>query len=154
MKPLRMEREGMSSYGREGALRSSILFLRRGRQLVLPRDWVPRRSRKEFKQVLRDMQRRLKTANDIVILGGGPAGVELAADSKALYSEKKVTLVHSRTTLLNTRFGSKLHKFATKELEKLGVDLVLGDRLSVVDEKFPGDLVLSSGKKLPCDCLV
>lgn len=112
------------------------------------------KEKQEGIQVLRDVQKRLKTANDIVILGGGPAGVELAADTKALYSEKKVTLVHSRTTLLNTRFGSKLHKFATKELEKLGVDLVLGDRLSVVDEELPCDLILSSGKKLPCNCLV
>lgn len=107
-------------------------------------------------QLFHDMQGRLRSAGNVVIVGGGPVGVELAADTKALYPDKTVNLVHSRTTLLNNRFGLKLHKVATRELEKLGVNVVLGVRLSDAEAEDNGldHLLLSSGEKLPCDCLV
>lgn len=103
-------------------------------------------------RVFRDMQDRIANATDIVVLGGGPAGVELAADAKDRYPDKTVTLVHSRDKLLN-RFGPKIQAAAAKELERLGVQVVLGERVQS-DDSESGYVMLKSGKKIPCDCLV
>ncbi|KAL1969615.1 hypothetical protein VTN77DRAFT_8168 [Rasamsonia byssochlamydoides] len=102
----------------------------------------------------RNLQDRIENAANIVVIGGGPAGVELAADAKDQYPEKNVMLVHSRDTLLN-RFGPKMQEIAMKELERLGVKIVLGERLQLqsADER-DGYVVLKSGKKVACDCLV
>ncbi|KAL2008372.1 hypothetical protein VTN00DRAFT_8354 [Thermoascus crustaceus] len=121
---------------------------------------LPSRVGKEDKadgiRLFRDMQDRIEAAKDVVVLGGGPAGVELAADAKALYPGKNVTLLHSRTRLMNGSFGPKMHEVAVKELEKLGVDLVLGERaqLPAADTETLSEVVLDSGKRIPCDCLI
>lgn len=117
---------------------------------------APSRLGKESKSeaigVFKHEQERLKAANDVVVIGGGAAGVEIAGDAKAMFPEKNVTLVHSRPVLLNT-FGPKLQKLAVTELEKLGVKVVLEERLQEVDS-VTGDVTLKSGKKITCDCLV
>ncbi|GAD96760.1 mercuric reductase, putative [Paecilomyces variotii No. 5] len=109
-------------------------------------------SKKDAIQVFKTEQERLKAAKDVVVIGGGAAGVEIAGDAKAAYPEKNVTLVHSRSALLNT-FGPKLQKLAASELEKLGVNIILQERLREVDDAT-GDVVLKSGKKITCDCLI
>lgn len=103
-------------------------------------------------KVLRGLQNRIRDANNLIVVGGGPAGVELSSDAKSLYPEKNVTLIHSRKTLLN-KFGTKLHDTALAALEGLGVRVVLGERIGPHEE---GDMhvVLGSGESIPCDLLV
>ncbi|KAJ9192664.1 hypothetical protein DTO164E3_8247 [Paecilomyces variotii] len=109
-------------------------------------------SKKDAIQVFKNQQERLKAANDVVVIGGGAAGVEIAGDAKATFPEKNVTLVHSRPVLLNT-FGPKLQKLAATELGKLGVNILFEERLQEVDDAT-GDVILQSGKKITCDCLI
>ncbi|KKA22497.1 Disulfide oxidoreductase [Rasamsonia emersonii CBS 393.64] len=103
-------------------------------------------------KVLRGLQNRIRDANNLIVVGGGPAGVELSSDAKSLYPEKNVTLIHSRKTLLN-KFGTKLHDTALAALEGLGVRVVLGERIGPHEE---GDMhvVLGSGESIPCDLLI
>jgi apoptosis-inducing factor 2 len=99
-------------------------------------------------------QTRIEAAKRIVIVGGGAAGVELAGDIKSKYSDKTVVLVHSRERLLNA-FGKALSYKAKTALEGLGVELHLGERLiSGLDLQGPGEVMLRSGKVLPCDLVV
>jgi NADH dehydrogenase FAD-containing subunit len=99
-------------------------------------------------------QDRVRVAEHIVIVGGGAAGVEVAGDIKTKYPSKTVTLVHSREELLNS-FGKGLHGIASNALEKLGVEILLGERVtSGVETEPPKAVVLRSGKVLQCDTLV
>lgn len=101
---------------------------------------------------LQAMQMRVKEANNIVIVGGGAAGVELAADAKDLYPKKVITLVHSRSALMH-RFGKCLQDEALESLESLGVEVVLNDR--VVHEDTDASTVrLESGRVICCDLSV
>ncbi|KAJ8123982.1 hypothetical protein ONZ43_g194 [Nemania bipapillata] len=77
---------------------------------------------------LRDIQNNIKEAKNLVVVGGGAAGVELATDAKSLYPEKTVVLVHSRDTVMH-RFGPELQRAATDGLKNLGVNVITGDRL-------------------------
>lgn len=103
-------------------------------------------------QVLRNMQDLVREANKIVVVGGGPAGVEIASDTKCLYPEKNVTLIHSRKRILNA-FGAKLHDTVIPALEALGVRLILGERVGSHDER-DSTVTLGSGNAIPCDLLV
>ncbi|CAG7930622.1 unnamed protein product [Penicillium olsonii] len=109
-------------------------------------------SKEEGIIALRGQQRRFDRAEDIVVIGGGAAGVELATDLKSHYPEKNVTLVHSHPKLLGAGFGPKIHDAVAKEMERLGVDLVLGERPAIPDE-FAGEIVLKD-RTVHYDCLV
>ncbi|KAL7910675.1 hypothetical protein GGI35DRAFT_478096 [Trichoderma velutinum] len=100
-------------------------------------------------KLLQGMQKGIESANTVVVVGGGAAGVEVATDAKNLYPEKDIILVHSRSAVMH-RFGKGLQKAAREGLERLGVELVLEDR--VVDEDAASRVVtLKSGRKITYD---
>jgi NADH dehydrogenase FAD-containing subunit len=109
-------------------------------------------NREDGIEILKAMQARIKAATRIVVAGGGAAGVELATDAKNQYPDKSVTLVHSRQAVMH-RFGPGLQKGALDGLQKLGVDVILGERVDPqsVDGKF---ITLASGREIECDCFI
>ena len=103
-------------------------------------------------QMLKDMQLKIRDARNLVVVGGGAAGVELATDAKDKYPDKEVVLIHSRDAVMH-RFGLALQTTAMEGLKKLGVEVVTGDRLISHDTES-GIVTLKSGKKVQCDVLV
>ena len=103
-------------------------------------------------QLLKDVQSRIHDAKRIVVVGGGAAGVELAADAKDAYPEKSIVLVHSRNKVMH-RFGPELQQAALDGLARLGVENILGEKL-VAEDSEQKMLTLSSGRKVECDFLV
>jgi thioredoxin reductase len=101
---------------------------------------------------LRAVQARIKAAARVVVAGGGAAGVELAADIKSRYPDKSVTLVHSRQAVMH-RFGPELQKSTMDALQKLGVDVILGERVDFESSETKS-VTLQSGRKIDCDCFV
>lgn len=83
-------------------------------------------------QWMRKAHQRIEKSDDIILVGGGALGVELATDIKTLYPQKKVTLIHSRQQLL-PNFDKRIHEHALAQLEKLGVHVVLGHRLALAE---------------------
>ncbi|KAJ6028981.1 uncharacterized protein N7446_011679 [Penicillium canescens] len=150
---------GGDSKGRNGKVQVSsgdwidyeYLVLATGSTARLP-SRVNWESKKDGMKAMQYQQRRFKEARDIVVVGGGAAGVELATDAKSQYPEKNVTLIHSHETLLSDGFGSKMHDVAKKALEDLGIDLVLGKR-PVLPRDETGNIELGD-RKVHFDCLV
>ncbi|KAF8516081.1 FAD/NAD-P-binding domain-containing protein [Gautieria morchelliformis] len=106
-------------------------------------------------EYFRQHQKRVESAQRIVILGGGAVGVQIATDIKETYPSKRVVLVHSRLQLLN-RFHNGLHEVVRKRCEELGIELVLGDRAVIPSKGFPieegpFEVELQSGKHLSAD---
>lgn len=103
-------------------------------------------------------QAGVKVAEEIVIVGGGAVGVQMALDMKEVYPEKQVTLVHSRERVMN-RFHEGLDAIVRKRCEDLGVDLITGQRVVVPEQGFPTDgsrteVQLKDGRKIPADLVI
>lgn len=101
---------------------------------------------------LQAMQQRIEAASNIVVVGGGAAGVEVATDAQSLYPHKHVTLIHSRHALMH-RFGKGLQDGAYEAMKKLGGDVILNERV-VAEDAAEGTVTLQSGKVIKCDLFV
>ncbi|RDY08002.1 Apoptosis-inducing factor-like A [Mucuna pruriens] len=67
---------------------------------------------------------KIKSASSILIVGGGPTGVELAAEIAVDFPDKKVTIVHKGTRLLEY-IGPKASRKTLKWLKSKKVDVKL-----------------------------
>lgn len=110
----------------------------------------------------------LAAGGGVCVVGGGAVGVEVAGDVKAAHPSCAVTLVHSGADLLSNFGGNgaartKLAAAAKRKLEKLGVVVVLSDRIPKT--RFPpnfeaahapipvpsGEVETAGGVKVPAD---
>lgn len=104
----------------------------------------------ERKAAISAFHSEIRRANNIVISGGGPVGVETAADIKLRFKDKSITVVHPASDILNSMndpFRLKAHA----HLEKIGVKLVVSERVSRFEN---GEVSLSSGGTLPADLFI
>jgi len=94
-----------------------------------------------------DITAKIKKASSILIVGGGLVGVELAAEIKETFQEKKVTVVHSKSVLLE-RSSSKAQQIAAQFLQKQGVELLFNERVVSHSRQ---NYCTYSGKKIKAD---
>ncbi|KAJ5569320.1 hypothetical protein N7450_011806 [Penicillium hetheringtonii] len=127
------------------------LLLATGSSAALP-SRVGAVDKKDGMKALQAQQEKILASRDIVVIGGGPAGVEIAADTKDRYPDKNITLIHSRQTLLNHGFGTKIHMALSKALVDLGVNLVMGEKPTIPSNET-GDIELR-GRSIHFDCLI
>lgn len=114
------------------------------------------RNKRDASEELRVLQRKIREANTIALVGGGAVGVQLAGDIKTLLPEKRVVLVHSRDQLL-PNFGVKLHDYVIEKLKVMGVEVVLEERPVLPETTTtwePTTLEFKNGKKEQFDLVV
>ncbi len=75
-----------------------------------------------------DAFENLKKSENVIIVGGGLAGVELTAEIVCKYPEKKITLIHSREELIQ-RNDKRARDYASHFLKRKKVNIVFGERL-------------------------
>jgi NADH dehydrogenase FAD-containing subunit len=76
---------------------------------------------------------KLEQSQKIVIIGGGPLGVELAGEIASKYPGKQVVLVHGNNRILEF-LSEKGSRLATAQLRAMGVEVILNDKLEKLDE--------------------
>jgi apoptosis-inducing factor 2 len=96
--------------------------------------------------VLRNYAEKLKKSNNVLIIGGGLVGVELAAEICTKFPKKEITLCHSRDKLLN-RNNKKTQTHCHNFLERHGVKLNLSQRVIINHDYF----TTTKGEKIPTD---
>jgi NADH dehydrogenase len=109
------------------------------------------------------LEKRSGEFMNIVVVGGGPTGVEIAgalADLKnhvlpkdyteLLFSGFKIIIVEASDKILGT-MSDNASKYATDSLKKMGVEIKTGQQLKEFDGR---EALLSSGEKIQTRCLI
>ncbi|KAF5379373.1 hypothetical protein D9615_006582 [Tricholomella constricta] len=97
---------------------------------------------------IKTLNSQLTKAQDIVLVGGGAVGIELAGEIKDQWPEKKVTIVHGDKLLLNDTYPDKPRKAAETSLRARGVQLVLGEFVDFAETAEVEGLSTRNGTEL------
>ncbi|KAJ1440751.1 hypothetical protein SESBI_01824 [Sesbania bispinosa] len=109
------------------------------------------KSRSERLNQYKEENQKIKSAHSILIVGGGPTGVELAGEIAVDFPDKKLTLVHKGSRLLEF-IGAKAADKTLNWLKSRNVEVKLEQSvdLNVTDEhKIYGT---SAGETIEADC--
>jgi len=79
--------------------------------------------------MLRGHARALRSAQRVLVIGGGASGVELTAEIACAHPEKKITLVHAMGRLLEKE-SEKVSRYAEKQLKKNGVKIIFNELIT------------------------
>ncbi|KAJ7531499.1 hypothetical protein O6H91_14G046300 [Diphasiastrum complanatum] len=88
--------------------------------------------RSERLQYFQSENKKLKNASTILIIGGGPVGVELAAEIVVDFPEKKVILVHAGERLLEF-LGPKASSKTLSWLKSKNVEVILKEKIDITN---------------------
>jgi NADH dehydrogenase FAD-containing subunit len=105
---------------------------------------------------LREAHAALLGAERVLLIGAGPAGLELAGEIKAFFPEKHVTLADISPDVLQGPYDQRLRDELRQQLDELGVELKLGSPLralpTVPAATFASiELATESGEQLSAD---
>merc|ERR1719221_2489448 len=110
---------------------------------------VKRADRDDLLKAFQTLQGEINHASEILIIGGGPVGIELAGEILDTHPKKSVTLLHSRKMLLDEIAPDKVREKLERELTRVGCKLYLGDRAKTEDikELLYGPINYLNGKR-------
>lgn len=97
---------------------------------------------------VKEIQKSVNAAKNIVIVGSGPLGIEFAADIADHYTgteAKNVTLLSSSTKLL-PKLKDEVHQQTYTWLTQHGVNVLLGERLAEQNQDANGDINVKTNK--------
>ncbi|KAG7556053.1 FAD/NAD(P)-binding domain [Arabidopsis suecica] len=95
---------------------------------------------------------KIKSSGSVLIVGGGPSGVELAAEIAVDFPEKKVTLVHKGPRLLEF-VGQKAADKASDWLESKKVEVILNQSVDLSSASDGNKTYRTSGgETIHADC--
>lgn len=110
------------------------------------------RNRKDRLEQFQQDNQKIKSSPSVLIIGGGPTGVELAGEIAVDYPEKKVTLVHKGLRLLEF-IGPKASNKAMDWLTSKRVEVLLGQSVDLDSiSEADGVYTTSAGEKITADC--
>ncbi|XP_049711773.1 ferroptosis suppressor protein 1 isoform X5 [Elephas maximus indicus] len=112
------------------ALPFSHLILATGSTGPFPGKFNQVSSQQAAIQAYEDIVRQVQSSQVIVVVGGGSAGVEMAAEIKTEYPEKEVTLIHSQVALADKELLPCVRQEVKEILLRKGVQLLLKSRLA------------------------
>ncbi|XP_024002490.1 ferroptosis suppressor protein 1 [Salvelinus sp. IW2-2015] len=81
-------------------------------------------------QKYEDIVKEVQAAGSVLVVGGGSTGVEMAAEIKTEYPDKKVILIHSHVGLADPELLPSVRQQAKEVLLEKGVELLLGQKVS------------------------
>uniref|UniRef100_A0A3P9H3V6 Ferroptosis suppressor protein 1 n=1 Tax=Oryzias latipes TaxID=8090 RepID=A0A3P9H3V6_ORYLA len=78
-------------------------------------------------QKYEELVEQIQAADSVLVIGGGSTGVEMAAEIKTEYQEKKVVLINSRIGLADPVMMPSIRQQVKEVLLEKGVELLLAD---------------------------
>lgn len=98
----------------------------------------------------------LARARDVLLLGGGPVGVELAGEVLHHWPDKHVMVMDSAPHIMAGPYSAGLRAELERHLQEMGADLVLGTTLQQLPASDPGvsapfSAVTTDGREVTAD---
>ncbi|MEV0715817.1 FAD-dependent oxidoreductase [Asanoa sp. NPDC050611] len=98
----------------------------------------------------------LRGADRVLVVGAGPAGLELAGEIKAFHPDKSVTIVSAGDDVMPGPFDQGLRDELRRQLDKLGVEIKLNSPVRALPATPPtarGEVVVTTetGEQLTAD---
>uniref|UniRef100_A0A8C4I1C3 Ferroptosis suppressor protein 1 n=1 Tax=Dicentrarchus labrax TaxID=13489 RepID=A0A8C4I1C3_DICLA len=118
--------------GRE--IRFSHLILSTGTDGPFPGKFNTVATYQSAVQAYEDFIKQVQAADSVLVVGGGSTGVEMAAEIKTEYPDKKVVLIHSKIGLADPELLPSVRQQAKEVLLEKGVELLLGQKVSHLSE--------------------
>jgi apoptosis-inducing factor 2 len=119
--------------------------------------WHISRGAEPLAAALKDIHERLPNASSVLVVGGGPAGVETAGELGETYGGKKeITIISGGDRLLPRLKNASAGKDAENRLTKMGVKVINGG-LKATSSTPKGDktvVKLSDGKEMVVDVYI
>jgi len=111
-------------------------------------------STEHFKASLRAWREKFAKANDVVVVGAGAVGLEIAGELRDTYPSKNITIVHNKDLPLSDIYPDKLRKGVSKNWKDRNIQFIFNDGI----DEFPTEGVKSvtthNGKKITADIVV
>lgn len=103
---------------------------------------------------LRKLRQALLAAKNIVIIGGGFIGVELAEELSS-FREKNISIVEMLPHCLALNFDDEFALAAEEKIKEKGVNIYTGSRVAKISGRGKVEYVeLADGKKIPADQVI
>lgn len=95
-------------------------------------------------------------AKDILLVGAGAVGAEMAGEIKDIWPEKNVTIAHGAPLPLNDAYPDKYRNAVRKDLEARNINLLLNEYVDIIpaqDEEV-AEVTTRSGKTVKADLVI
>ena len=96
-----------------------------------------------------EIRQRLAAANDVVVIGGGFIGLEVAAAARTL--NKQVTVIESQSRLMARVVAPVVSEYFRSQHEAKGVDILLNATLAGISDK---EVLLGERTRRPADLVI
>ena len=83
----------------------------------------------DIKSEYETLAKAIEKSDEIVIIGGGPVGVEMAGEIVDRYKDKKIHLIHSGNHLVTKEFGDTFQTNMRWCLDNANVEVILSIRI-------------------------
>jgi NADPH-dependent 2,4-dienoyl-CoA reductase/sulfur reductase-like enzyme len=110
---------------------------------------------KKSYEYIKHIFEELKTKKDIIVIGGGFIGAEVA-EQLSLNPNKKVTLIESEEFCFSKAFSKELSQIATEALAGTAVNIRTSVRVKEVIGKnsVASSVLLDTGEEITCDAVI
>ncbi|CAF1241415.1 unnamed protein product [Rotaria magnacalcarata] len=132
---LSISHDGVQVHGRREPIHFDYLVIATGSSYAFPGKIAETEISKAI-SIYNTIREKVTASKNILIIGGGPVGIELAGEIATDFPDKEITLVHSQSTLLYPNvFKQKLYGSIQDQLEKLNVKIILNDRIQLPSDQ-------------------
>uniref|UniRef100_A0A0W0GER0 FAD/NAD(P)-binding domain-containing protein n=1 Tax=Moniliophthora roreri TaxID=221103 RepID=A0A0W0GER0_MONRR len=100
-------------------------------------------------------RKEFSKSQNILLVGGGTVGIELAGEIRDIWPGKEVTVIQRDRLLLNNTYPDKFRVAMQKQIESRGVKVIVDDSIGdVASGVSKGTLTTRKGKALQPDLVV
>ncbi|UJR31621.1 hypothetical protein I4U23_019103 [Adineta vaga] len=139
--------DGVHVHGRHDPIHFEYLVIATGSSYAFPGKIAEIESSSAI-NLFNNLQEKIKQSEQILIIGGGPVGIELAGEIATDFPGKDITLIHNQSTLLQPKiFQDNFYARLQENLEKLHIKIILNDGIQLLDEHNKSNMKYIEGRQ-------